>query len=115
MSISLTLTSSEVNRLPQLACGRARAPDSCFSQSSGCMRDAWGCGDLGRDVFGMAGGQRSADLASLSLGKRSAAHGCQLSGPLSCSSFSYLLPQPLPADSSGTAPWHRIRCQDVSG
>lgn len=111
---SLTLTSSEVNRLPPLAYGGAGAPDSGFSQSSGCTGDAWGCGDLGRDAFGMAGGQRSADPASLSLGKPSPAPGCQLSGPLSCSSFSHLLPQPPPADSSGTASWHRVFCQDVS-
>lgn len=111
---SLALTSPEVNRLPQLAYGGAGAPNSCSSPSSGCTRDAWGCGNLGRDVFRMAGGQRSADPASLSLGNPSAAHGCQLSGPLSCSSFSHLLPQPLPADSSGTASWHRISCQDVS-
>lgn len=28
--------------------------------------------------------------------------------------FSHLLPQPLPADSSGTASWHRLFGQDVS-
>lgn len=113
----MTFTSRAVKELPQLACGGAGAPD-CSNPPLGFSplgrtEDACGWGILGRAVSGAASGQ-SAEPASLTLDDPSAAHGCPLSVALPCSSFPHLLPQPLPADSSGTASWHRILGQDVS-